>query len=150
MRTKTWSLMILFLILLGLAVCLTLSVRSTADDPWQDVSVAVAIGCAVAAALALAAGAPQAATLTPWGPIWLRTVPGPDYRRPLSEQTLRAGDAAGSPSMTSSLTDCTGSTSDFYEAKATSSSVMDLNALISPRNERCQKWATRFRKPLCT
>jgi hypothetical protein len=59
MRTRTWSLMTLFFILLGLAVYLTLAVRSTADDPWRDVSVAgyVAIGCGVAAAVALAIGA---------------------------------------------------------------------------------------------
>ena len=58
MRTKTLSLMTLFFILLGLAVYLMLAVRSAADDPWRDVSVAgyVAIGCGIAAALALAIG----------------------------------------------------------------------------------------------
>ena len=58
MRTRTLSLMTLFFILLGLAVYLMLAVRSAADDPWRDVSVAgyVAIGCGIAAALALAIG----------------------------------------------------------------------------------------------
>jgi uncharacterized protein (TIGR03382 family) len=59
MRTRTWSFMSLFFILLGLAIYLTLAVRSAADDPWRDVSIAgyVAIGCGIAAALALAIGA---------------------------------------------------------------------------------------------
>jgi hypothetical protein len=55
---KTWSMLTLFLLLVGLAVYLTAVVRWTADDPWQDVSVAgyVAIGCGVSAALALGVG----------------------------------------------------------------------------------------------
>jgi uncharacterized protein (TIGR03382 family) len=59
MRTRTWSLMTLFIILLGLAIYLMLAVRSTANDPWRDVSIAgyVAIGCGIAAGLALAIGA---------------------------------------------------------------------------------------------
>jgi hypothetical protein len=59
MRVKTWSLMTLFLILLGLAIYLVLVVRRTAGDPWRDVSIAgyVAIGCGVASAFALAIGA---------------------------------------------------------------------------------------------
>jgi uncharacterized protein (TIGR03382 family) len=59
MRTRIWSLMTLFFILLGLAVYLTLAVRSAGDDPWRDVSVAryIAIGCGISAALALAIGA---------------------------------------------------------------------------------------------
>ena len=58
MRTRTLSLVTLFFILWGLAVYLMLAVRSAADDPWRDVSVAgyVAIGCGIAAALALAIG----------------------------------------------------------------------------------------------
>jgi MYXO-CTERM domain-containing protein len=59
MRTKTWSFMALFLILLGLATYLMLAVRSTADDPWREVSIArhVATGCGIAAVVALAIGA---------------------------------------------------------------------------------------------
>ena len=59
MRVKTWSLMTLFLILLGLAVYVALVVRRTAGEPWRDVSIAgyVAIGCGVASILALAIGA---------------------------------------------------------------------------------------------
>ena len=58
MRTRTLSLVTLLFILVGLAVYLMLAVRSAADDPWRDVSVAgyVAIGCGIAAALALAIG----------------------------------------------------------------------------------------------
>ena len=59
MRTKTWSLMTLVIILLSLAIYLMLVVRWTANDPWQDVRIAgyVAIGCGIAAGLALAIGA---------------------------------------------------------------------------------------------
>ena len=59
MRTRTWSFMALFLILLGLATYMMVALRSAADDPWRDVSIAwhVATGCGIAAALALAIGA---------------------------------------------------------------------------------------------
>ena len=59
MRTSTWSFMTLFLILLGLAIYLTLAVRSAADDPWREATIAgyVAVGCGIAAALALPIGA---------------------------------------------------------------------------------------------
>jgi hypothetical protein len=59
MSIRAWSLLTLFLILLGLAVYVLLTLHATADDPWRDVSVAgyVAIGCGTAAAIALAVGA---------------------------------------------------------------------------------------------
>jgi hypothetical protein len=59
MSTKAWSLLTFFLILPGLAVYLMLMVRSTADEPWRDVSIAgyFAIGCATAAVVAFAIGA---------------------------------------------------------------------------------------------
>ncbi|HEX6213989.1 MAG TPA: hypothetical protein VFZ38_04180 [Vicinamibacterales bacterium] len=59
MSTRSWSLLTLFLILLGLAVYLMLVLRSTVDEPWRDVSIAgyVAIGCGLAGAVALAIGA---------------------------------------------------------------------------------------------
>ncbi len=59
MTTKSWSLMALFLILLGLALYLMFVVRATEGDPWREGSVAgyVSLGCGVAAVLALAIGA---------------------------------------------------------------------------------------------
>ena len=59
MTTKSWSLLALFLILLGLALYLLFVVRATEGDPWRDVSVAgyVTVGCATAAVLALGIGA---------------------------------------------------------------------------------------------
>ena len=59
MSTRSWSLLTLFLILMGLAVYLVLVLRSTADEPWRDVSIAgyVAIGCGMAGAVALAIAA---------------------------------------------------------------------------------------------
>ena len=59
MSIRAWSLLTLFLILLGLAVYVLLTLHATADDPWRDVSVAgyVSIGCGTAAAIALAVGA---------------------------------------------------------------------------------------------
>ena len=80
MRTRTWSLMTLFFILLGLAVYLTLAVRSTADDPWRDVSVAgyVAIGLRRGRRCGTcdrrAASAPKAPTVTASTPLARRKV----------------------------------------------------------------------------
>ena len=58
-RTKAWSLMTLFFILLGLGVYLTLAVQSAPEEAVNDVRIIaayVAIGCGVAAALALGIG----------------------------------------------------------------------------------------------
>jgi hypothetical protein len=83
MSIRAWALLTLFLILLGLAVYVLLTLHATANDPWRDVSIAryVAIGCGVAAAVALAIGA------LPIGP-WRRTRSGTsscqDRPRPLA------------------------------------------------------------------